>query len=110
MGGAGYIFTGEHDTDIMLNSSQINILAVQFALRWKAKVFYSSSACMYPAYNQEDPSNPNCKEGSAYPANPDSEYGWAAVFSYNTNSKFAKMFGWSRKDDYPWGMYSWELK
>lgn len=81
MGGAGYIFTGENDFNVMTNSAQINLHAVKWAVRWKAKIFYSSSACMYPAYNQEDPSNPNCKEDSAYPAAPDSEYGWEKLFS-----------------------------
>lgn len=81
MGGAGYIFTGENDFNVMTNSAQINLHAVNWAVIWKAKIFYSSSACMYPAYNQEDPSNPNCKEDSAYPAAPDSEYGWEKLFS-----------------------------
>ena len=81
MGGAGFVFTGEHDYDIMHNSALINLHCVEFALRWGAKVFYSSSACMYPAYNQEDPLNPKCSEDSAYPANPDSEYGWEKLFS-----------------------------
>lgn len=81
MGGAGYVFTGENDLSIMTNSSLINIHCIKYAIKWKAKVFYSSSACMYPSYNQEDPSNPNCKEDSAYPANPDSEYGWEKLFS-----------------------------
>lgn len=81
MGGAGYIFTGENDFNVMHNSALINLQCVEFCLKWKAKVFYSSSACMYPSHNQEDPSNPNCKEESAYPANPDSEYGWEKLFS-----------------------------
>lgn len=81
MGGAGYIFTGENDLNIMTNSVQINLHAVRWAIKWKAKIFYSSSACMYPAYNQEDPSNPKCSEDSAYPAAPDSEYGWEKLFS-----------------------------
>lgn len=81
MGGAGYIFTGEHDLNVMLNSAQINLHAVKWALKWKAKIFYSSSACMYPSHNQEDPDNPLCAEDSAYPANPDSEYGWEKLFS-----------------------------
>lgn len=80
-GGAGYIFTGENDLNVMTNSAQINLHAVKWALKWKAKIFYSSSACMYPAYNQEDPSNPKCSEDSAYPAAPDSEYGWEKLFS-----------------------------
>ena len=92
MGGAGYIFTGEHDADIMHNSATINLNIADRALKRNIKrVFYSSSACMYPAYNQEDPDNPNCAEDSAYPAAPDSEYGWEKLFSerlflaYNRN-------------------------
>lgn len=81
MGGAGYIFTGENDFNVMHNSGLINMHAVEFALFCGAKIFYSSSACMYPAYNQEDPNNPNCEEKSAYPAAPDSEYGWEKLFS-----------------------------
>lgn len=82
MGGAGYIFTGEHDADVMHNSATINLNVLE-ACRRRAisKIFYSSSACMYPAYNQEDPDNPNCAEDSAYPAAPDSEYGWEKLFS-----------------------------
>ena len=92
MGGAGYIFTGEHRADIMQNSASINLSIVDHCQRRRiSRVFYSSSACMYPAYNQEDPDNPNCAEGSAYPAAPDSEYGWEKLFSerlylaYNRN-------------------------
>jgi len=92
MGGAGYIFTGEHDADIMHNSATINLNVADIAHKRNIKrTFYSSSACMYPAYNQEDPDNPNCKEESAYPAAPDSEYGWEKLFSerlflaYNRN-------------------------
>ena len=92
MGGAGYIFTGEHDADIMHNSATINLNVADAAHKRNIKrVFYSSSACMYPAYNQEDPDNPNCAESSAYPAAPDSEYGWEKLFSerlflaYNRN-------------------------
>jgi nucleoside-diphosphate-sugar epimerase len=82
MGGAGYIFTGEHDADVMHNSALINLNVAHYAVKGKVKrVFYSSSACMYPEHNQLDPANPNCKEGSAYPANPDSEYGWEKLFS-----------------------------
>ena len=76
MGGAGYIFTGEHDADVMHNSGLINLNVVYESVKKGVKkVFYSSSACMYPEYNQLDPDNPNCEESSAYPANPDSEYG-----------------------------------
>ena len=92
MGGAGYIFTGEHDADIMHNSATINLNVADSAHKRNIKrVFYSSSACMYPAHNQEDPDNPNCAEDSAYPAAPDSEYGWEKLFSerlflaYNRN-------------------------
>jgi GDP-D-mannose 3',5'-epimerase len=92
MGGAGYIFTGEHDADIMHNSATINLNVADACHRRTIKrLFYSSSACMYPAYNQEDPDNPNCAEDSAYPAAPDSEYGWEKLFSerlflaYNRN-------------------------
>jgi GDP-D-mannose 3',5'-epimerase len=82
MGGAGYIFTGEHDADVMHNSATINLNMVEACRRRNVRrVFYSSSACMYPAYNQEDPNNPNCAESSAYPAAPDSEYGWEKLFS-----------------------------
>jgi GDP-D-mannose 3',5'-epimerase len=88
MGGAGYIFTGDNDADIMQNSASINLNILR-ALHEKnsrigsnaTKIFYSSSACMYPSHNQEDPDNPNCEESSAYPANPDSEYGWEKLFS-----------------------------
>jgi GDP-D-mannose 3',5'-epimerase len=92
MGGAGYIFTGEHDADIMHNSATINLNVADIAHKRNIKrTFYSSSACMYPAYNQEDPDTPNCREDSAYPAAPDSEYGWEKLFSerlflaYNRN-------------------------
>jgi len=82
MGGAGYIFSGDHDADVMHNSALINLHVCENAVQFKAKkVFYSSSACMYPEHNQLDPNNPNCEESSAYPANPDSEYGWEKLFS-----------------------------
>jgi GDP-D-mannose 3', 5'-epimerase len=82
MGGAGYIFTGEHDAAVMHNSATINLnMAEVSRLHAIGKVFYSSSACMYPAYNQQDPQNPKCSEDSAYPAAPDSEYGWEKLFS-----------------------------
>jgi nucleoside-diphosphate-sugar epimerase len=82
MGGAGYIFTGEHDAEIMHNSALININVAKMASDNKVgKLFYSSSACMYPERNQMNPSNPNCSEDSAYPAQPDSEYGWEKLFS-----------------------------
>lgn len=92
MGGAGYIFVGENDADIMFNSAQINLNILETARKRNCKnIFYSSSACMYPEHNQLDPLNPNCSEESAYPANPDSEYGWEKLFSerlylaYNRN-------------------------
>ncbi len=82
MGGAGYIFTGENDANVMHNSALININIVERAVKYKVgKIFYSSSACIYPEFNQMDPENPNCAEDSAYPAQPDSEYGWEKLFS-----------------------------
>jgi nucleoside-diphosphate-sugar epimerase len=82
MGGAGYIFTGNNDANVMHNSAMINLNVAEWAVKHKVKrVFYSSSACMYPEHNQLDPTNPNCEESSAYPANPDSEYGWEKLFS-----------------------------
>jgi nucleoside-diphosphate-sugar epimerase len=82
MGGALYIFTGQHDADVMHNSALINLNVAKEAVKQKVgRVFYSSSACMYPEHNQLDPNNPNCEESSAYPANPDSEYGWEKLFS-----------------------------
>jgi nucleoside-diphosphate-sugar epimerase len=82
MGGAGYIFTGEHDADVMHNSATINLNVLSSAYARNSKrIFYSSSACIYPEYNQLDPDNPNCAESSAYPAAPDSEYGWEKLFS-----------------------------
>jgi len=82
MGGAGYIFTGEHDAAVMHNSATINLNVLEFGrLAGVRKFFYSSSACMYPEYNQRDPENPKCSEDSAYPAAPDSEYGWEKLFS-----------------------------
>ena len=88
MGGAGFVFTGDNDAEIMHNSATINLNILEFVHQQnvklsvnKTKLFYSGSACMYPAYNQEDPDNPNCKEDSAYPAAPDSEYGWEKLFS-----------------------------
>lgn len=82
MGGAGYIFTGDHDADVMRNSAIINLnMAEACRLNKIKKVFYSSSACIYPVYNQKDPDNPKCSEDSVYPAFPDSEYGWEKLFS-----------------------------
>ena len=88
MGGAGFIFTGENDADIMHNSASINLNLLEEQKKLnkdkkvnQTKIFYSSSACMYPEHNQLDPNNPDCRETSAYPANPDSEYGWEKLFS-----------------------------
>ena len=92
MGGAGYIFTGDSDADIMHNSATINLNVLDRCNALNIKnIFYSSSACIYPEYNQTDPDNPLCSEASAYPAQPDSEYGWEKLFSerlylsYNRN-------------------------
>lgn len=93
MGGAGYIFTGDHDAEIMHNSATINLNVLEACHKRSIKrVFYSSSACMYPKYNQLDPSNPNCEESSAYPANPDSEYGWEKLFSERLYLAYNKNF------------------
>ena len=82
MGGAGFVFSGDNDADIMHNSALINLNVVEASVKAKVKkIFYSSSACMYPERNQMDPDNPNCAEDSAYPAEPDSEYGWEKLFS-----------------------------
>ena len=91
MGGAGYIFTGQHDADIMHNSCQINLNILDEMVKKGIKnVFYSSSACMYPSHNQTDPNNPLLSEESAYPANPDSEYGWEKLFSERLYMSYAK--------------------
>ena len=82
MGGAGFIFVGTNDYDIMHNSAQINLNVIEACRKRNLKrIFYSSSACIYPEYNQLDPENPECSEESAYPAAPDSEYGWEKLFS-----------------------------
>ena len=94
MGGAGFVFTGENDADILHNSALIKLNSVERAARYKTpKIFYSSSACMYPEHNQMDPDNPNCREDSAYPANPDSEYGWEKLFSEHIYLAFQKNHG-----------------
>ncbi|WP_374961751.1 NAD-dependent epimerase/dehydratase family protein [Spongiibacter tropicus] len=94
MGGAGYIFTGEHDADIMHNSATINLNVLDACHKRNIKrVFYSSSACMYPEHNQLDPDNPNCAEDSAYPANPDSEYGWEKLFSERLYLAYNRNYG-----------------
>lgn len=94
MGGAGYIFTGNNDASIMYNSSMcnLNVLEACRLLRVK-KVFYSSSACIYPEHNQLDPDNPNCKEDSAYPAAPDSDYGWEKLFSERLYLTYYRNYG-----------------
>ncbi len=95
MGGAGFVFTGEHDADILHNSATINLNILHYGQKSGnlKKIFYSSSACMYPAYNQEDPKNPKCSEDSAYPAAPDSEYGWEKLFSEHVYLSFKKNYG-----------------
>jgi nucleoside-diphosphate-sugar epimerase len=94
MGGAGYIFSGENDANVMHNSALINLNVAHEAVKKNVKkIFYSSSACMYPAYNQEDPDNPNCEECSAYPAAPDSEYGWEKLFSERLFLAFSRNYG-----------------
>ena len=110
MGGAGYIFTGEHDAEIMHNSASINLNLLEevrklndsYGDKWDSKplknrnttkIFYSSSACMYPEHNQLDPNNPDCREESAYPANPDSEYGWEKLFSERLYLSYHRNYG-----------------
>jgi nucleoside-diphosphate-sugar epimerase len=94
MGGAGYIFTGENDANVMHNSATINLNVLDAVQKRNIKrIFYSSSACMYPAYNQEDPDNPNCTEDSAYPAAPDSEYGWEKLFSERLYFAYGRNYG-----------------
>jgi len=93
MGGAGYIFTGLNDAIVMHNSALINLnVAKECVDKGVKRVFYSSSACMYPEHNQLDPNNPNCEESSAYPANPDSEYGWEKLFSERLFSAFNRNY------------------
>jgi len=94
MGGAGYVFTGENDADIMHNSATINLNMLDACLRRNnRRIFYSSSACMYPAYNQEDTEHPITTEDSAYPAAPDSEYGWEKLFSERLYLAFNRNHG-----------------
>lgn len=102
MGGAGYVFTGAHDAAILHNSATINLnmleslrLCVQEypQAKDKTRIFYSSSACIYPEYNQQDPQNPRCEESSAYPAQPDSEYGWEKLFSERLYAAYARNYG-----------------
>lgn len=94
MGGAGFVFTGQNDADIMHNSALINLNMLEACHRRNVRrIFYSSSACMYPEHNQLDPDNPICSEDSAYPANPDSEYGWEKLFSERLYLAFARNCG-----------------
>ena len=96
MGGAGFIFTGENDADIMHNSCMINLNILEASRTQKSKnIFYSGSACMYPEHNQIDPENPNCSEASAYPANPDSEYGWEKLFSERLYLAYQRNYGFN---------------
>ena len=101
MGGAGFVFTGENDADVLFNSATINLNVVKNSIQSKVKkIFFPSSACVYPAYNQIDPNNPRCSEDSVYPAQPDSDYGWEKIFSeklylafhrnYNLNIRIAR--------------------
>jgi len=94
MGGAGFVFTGDNDADIMYNSGLINLNILKACVNRNIKrIFYSSSACIYPKYNQTDPHNPNCREDSAYPAYPDSEYGWEKLFSERLYLSFQRNYG-----------------
>lgn len=94
MGGAGYIFTGNHDADVMYNSAMCNLNMLEATKNAGIKkIFYSSSACMYPEYNQMDPDNPKCSEDSAYPAAPDSEYGWEKLFSERLYLSYYRNYG-----------------
>lgn len=94
MGGAGFVFTGENDADIMHNSAMINLNVAAACAKYKvSKVFYSSSACVYPKRNQLDPNNPNCAEDSAYPADPDSDYGLEKLFSERLYTAFYRNSG-----------------
>ena len=100
MGGAGFVFTGENDADIMHNSVQINLNVLECQRQMndvkkvnKTKIFYSGSACMYPEHNQLDPNNPDCREESAYPADPDSEYGWEKLFSERLYFAYHRNYG-----------------
>lgn len=93
MGGSGYVFTGEHDADILTNSALINLNVLKACKRYGAgKIFYSSSACIYPARNQVNPHQPVCVEDSAYPAAPDSEYGWEKLFSERLYQSYARNY------------------
>lgn len=94
MGGAGYVFSGDNDADIMHNSAMINLNMLEACYKRNIKkIFYSSSACIYPEYNQQNPDNPKCSEDSAYPAMPDSEYGWEKLFSERLYLAFNRNYG-----------------
>lgn len=94
MGGAGYVFSGENDANIMHNSALVNLNVLETCrCRNIRRIFYSSSACMYPSHNQVDPNNPNCEEASAYPADPDSEYGWEKLFSERVFLSYHRNYG-----------------
>lgn len=98
MGGAGYIFTGENDANIMHNSASINLNILKNCVEYGIKdILYTSSACIYPEHNQLDKDNPNCEESSAYPANPDSEYGWEKLFSERLYLTFNRNHGLNAK-------------
>ena len=98
MGGAGYIFTGDSDADIMYNSALINLNVLDRAEKMEIHgVFYSSSACMYPSYNQENPDDFTCEESTAYPAAPDSEYGWEKLFSERLYQAYNRNYGMLNK-------------
>jgi nucleoside-diphosphate-sugar epimerase len=94
MGGAGYVFSGANDAHIMHNSAMINLHMADFGAKQRArKIFYSSSACIYPAYNQMDASNPKCGESTAYPAAPDSDYGWEKLLSERLYGAYGRNYG-----------------
>lgn len=94
MGGAGYIFTGDNDAELMSNSASINLNVLNAARRADARrILFASSACVYPQENQTDQMNPNCVEDSVYPANPDSEYGWEKLFAERLYLAYARNFG-----------------
>ena len=93
MGGAGYIFSGDNDADVMNNSATINLNILRRIKDYRPKIFFSSSACMYPEHNQLDPDNPDCREDSAYPADPDSEYGWEKLFSERLYFAYNRNYG-----------------
>lgn len=94
MGGAGYLFTGDHDADVMHNSASINLNMLDACQKRNIKkIFYSSSACIYPEYNQMNPTNPKCSEDSSYPAQPDSEYGWEKLFSERLYLSYQRNYG-----------------